>query len=211
MKKWDKKRNNLSFCGWALVFLSSAWNVGMTMTCNRCDVMNIMWRKTQKAQKSDKERRGDAEGGWGGGGGGAGGGEEKERERESVLSFGIQIHGGTPVFPFVPWTGSLLPFPRSDPLPNLPLSPLFPRVASSSKRPGKTGVPGEKPVSRMPWKPYDINLDEGFIAIKWALCAIWQETRSFSPCTIIHPIEVYRFLPGLMPLSLFGVTGVSDR
>ena len=38
--------------GWLsyVVFLSSACkNVGMTMTCNRCDVMNIMWRKTEMA------------------------------------------------------------------------------------------------------------------------------------------------------------------
>ena len=42
--------------GWAVVFLSSAWkNVGMTMTCNWCDVMNIMLRKTQMAQKSDRD------------------------------------------------------------------------------------------------------------------------------------------------------------
>ena len=51
----------LSFCG-----LFSAWKiVGMTM-CNRCDVMNIMWRKTEMEQKSDKERWRDS---WGGGGG----------------------------------------------------------------------------------------------------------------------------------------------
>ena len=31
---------------------------------------------------------------------------------------------------------------------------------------GKTGVPGGKPISRMQCKPYDINLDEGFTAIK---------------------------------------------
>ena len=31
------------FGGSYVVFLSSAWkNVGMTVTCNRCDVMNIM-------------------------------------------------------------------------------------------------------------------------------------------------------------------------
>ena len=36
--------------------LFSAWKiVGMTMTCNRCDVMNIMWRKTEMEQKSDRE------------------------------------------------------------------------------------------------------------------------------------------------------------
>ena len=31
---------------------------------------------------------------------------------------------------------------------------------------GKTGVPGRRPISRMQCKPYDINLDEGFTAIK---------------------------------------------
>ena len=31
---------------------------------------------------------------------------------------------------------------------------------------GKTGVPGGKLISRMQCKPYDINLDEGFTAIK---------------------------------------------
>ena len=37
------------------------------MTCNRCDVIDIIWRKTQMAQKSDSEK---GEGGGGGGGGG---------------------------------------------------------------------------------------------------------------------------------------------
>ena len=42
----------LSFCR-----LFNAWKiVGMTMTCNRCDVMNIMWRKTEMEQKSDRKR-----------------------------------------------------------------------------------------------------------------------------------------------------------
>ena len=31
---------------------------------------------------------------------------------------------------------------------------------------GKTRLPGGKPISRMQCKPYDINLDEGFTAIK---------------------------------------------
>jgi len=34
------------FCLSYIVFVSSAWrNVGMTMTCKRCDVINITWRK----------------------------------------------------------------------------------------------------------------------------------------------------------------------
>ena len=38
------------------ILVSSAWkNVGMTMTCNRCDVINIVWGKTHIAQKSDRE------------------------------------------------------------------------------------------------------------------------------------------------------------
>ena len=43
--------------------------VGMTVTCNRCDVMNIMWCKTEVEQKSDRER-------WRYGGGGGGGSAE---------------------------------------------------------------------------------------------------------------------------------------
>ena len=31
---------------------------------------------------------------------------------------------------------------------------------------GKPEYPGEKPISRMQCKPYDINVDEGFTAIK---------------------------------------------
>ena len=56
--------------------LFGAWKlIGMTMTCNHCDVMNIMWHKTEMEQKSDRKRWGDGEG------------RERERERESVLSF----------------------------------------------------------------------------------------------------------------------------
>ena len=46
--------------------LLGGWKIfSMTMTCNRCDVMNIMWGKTEMEQKSDRER-------WGDGGGGRG-------------------------------------------------------------------------------------------------------------------------------------------
>ena len=56
------------------LLFSACWkNVGMTVTCNRYGVMNIMWRK------NDRERWGD------------GGGAEEERERESVLNFGTDI------------------------------------------------------------------------------------------------------------------------
>ena len=58
----------LSFCS----LFGALKIVGMTMTSNRCDVMNIMWRKTEMEQKSDGER-------WDVGGG-------------RVLSFGIRIH-----------------------------------------------------------------------------------------------------------------------
>ena len=42
-EKWKKNLFWLSFYS-----LFGAWKiVGMTMTCNRCDVMNSMWRKTE--------------------------------------------------------------------------------------------------------------------------------------------------------------------
>ena len=72
--KWEAK-SVICFRSSYAVFLSSAWeNVGMTMMCNRCDVMNILWHKTQMAQKSDRER-------WAGGVGGG-------------MTFGIWILGG---------------------------------------------------------------------------------------------------------------------
>ena len=46
-EKWDGKLNHF-ICFWLryVVFMSSAWkNVGMT--CNRCDGLNVIWRKTQ--------------------------------------------------------------------------------------------------------------------------------------------------------------------
>ena len=51
-------KSKITYLVWLsyVVFPSSAWkNVSMTMTCNRCDVINIMWRKTKMAQKSDRE------------------------------------------------------------------------------------------------------------------------------------------------------------
>ena len=68
-----KMKKDLSCFG--LVFTACS------VTCNQCDVMNIMWHKTEMEQKSDRKRWGDGVGGGGGGG-----------ERASVLSFGIRIH-----------------------------------------------------------------------------------------------------------------------
>ena len=62
-EKSDEKRNNLSF------LVGPLCSCPRTRTCNRCDVMTIMWRKTQMAQKSDREKWGD------------GGGKKRERER----------------------------------------------------------------------------------------------------------------------------------
>ena len=57
VKRWrEKKRWKIRskakplICFWLsyVVFLSNAWkNAGTIMACNRCDVMNIRWRKTQ--------------------------------------------------------------------------------------------------------------------------------------------------------------------
>ena len=137
----------LSFCN-----LFGAWKtVGMTMTYNRCGVMNIMWRKTEMEQKSDRERCGD-EGGEEGGG--AEGERERERERERAcwaLEYGFMRTGKKEknVFWIRPWKR---------------------KKASNSKHPrgwmGKPESPGKKNISRIQCKPYDINLDEGFTAIK---------------------------------------------
>ena len=56
-EKWDEKRNNLSFLLSCVAFLSSAaWkNVGMTVTCNRCDARNIMWIKILCDFKKQKQ------------------------------------------------------------------------------------------------------------------------------------------------------------
>ena len=125
----------LSFCS-----LFSAWKiVGMTMTCNWCDVMNIRWHKTEMEQKSDRER-------WGDGG-------QKERERECVLSFGIWIHEKKEKEKNLFW---IRPWER--------------KKASNSKHPrgwmGKPEYLGGKNMNQIQCKPYDINLDEGFTAIK---------------------------------------------
>ena len=132
----------LSFCS-----LFGAWKiVGMTVTCNRCDVMNIMWRKTNGTEEWQRKVRR-----WGGGGG--------RRERESVLSFGIQIYekkqkknkrkNRQNLFWIWPWKS---------------------KKASNSKHPrgwmGKLEYLGGKNISWRQCKPYDINLVEGFTAIK---------------------------------------------
>ena len=79
---------------------------------------------------------------WGGGGGGGG-------ERASVLSFGICIHEKKDK--------------KIDPTLEKEKSFQFQTSLATN---GKTGVPGGKPISRMQCKPSDINLDEGFTAIK---------------------------------------------
>ena len=56
MKNEMKTKSFICFC-LSYVFLSSVLkNVGMTMTCYGCDVMNIMWHKIQMAQEREKER-----------------------------------------------------------------------------------------------------------------------------------------------------------
>ena len=122
----------LSFCS----LFGALKIVGMTMTCNRCDVMNIMWCKTEMEQKSEGER-------WDVCGGGGGGGR--------VLSFGIRIHEK-----------------KKQPIldPTLEKEEGF-QFQTSQGMNGKIWVPGGwKPISQMQCKPYDINLNEGFIVIK---------------------------------------------
>jgi len=53
-EKWDVKLIHWSFFGWAMS--SASKNARMTMSCNRCDVINSTWRKTQVAQKGDREK-----------------------------------------------------------------------------------------------------------------------------------------------------------
>ena len=75
-----RRRTMLSNCLWLryVVFVSSAWkNVGMTMTCNRCDVMNINRRKTKWHRNRRMTERNV---GWGGGGGGV-------RERGEITNY----------------------------------------------------------------------------------------------------------------------------
>ena len=68
-------RNEIFFLGWAVVFLSSAWkNVGMPVTCNRCDVMNSMWCETQLKWQRRVTEKGEEMGG--------GGGRRREQARE---------------------------------------------------------------------------------------------------------------------------------
>ena len=82
--KNDEKLNHLSVFGWAMLFLCCWNNADMTLTmmCNMCDVMNMIWCKIQMALKSDNKRLG------------VGGG----RKRETALSFGIDIYVCAAVF-----------------------------------------------------------------------------------------------------------------
>ena len=85
------------------------------------------------------------------GGGGEGEMKERESERESMLSFGIWIH-------------------EKKKRKKLVLDPTLEKEGfqfpTSQGMSGKTGLSREKNISWMQCKPYDINLDEGFIAIK---------------------------------------------
>ena len=121
-----------------LMFSVFRKNVGMAMTCNRYDVMNIMWRK------NDRERSGYG-----------GRAEEEEKERERVLSFGriYRGGGGGGVYIYIR-DESDLGRGRKLPVPNIP-----------GDEWGKPEYPGGKnTTSRMPWKY--INLDEGYNAVK---------------------------------------------
>ena len=130
--------------GFSFYSLFSVWKiVGMTMTCDKHAVMNIMWYKTEMEQKSDRETRGD-----GGGGGGAEGEREfwalqyefkrktKKKEEEKAPCFGSNHGKG-----------------RRLPIPNIP-----------GDEWENWNTQGKNPLARC--KPYDINLDEGFTAIK---------------------------------------------
>ena len=50
-------------------------NVGMTITCNECDLIDIIWCKTKIAQKSDREKKKEK---------GEGKGEMRERGAETA-------------------------------------------------------------------------------------------------------------------------------
>ena len=71
----EKMREKHIFFWLSFYRLFSAWKiVGMTMACNRCDVMNIMWRKTETGTEEwqRKVKR------WG-----RGAEREKERDRDT--------------------------------------------------------------------------------------------------------------------------------
>ena len=135
------------FFGCAVVFLSSAWkNVGMTVMCTRCDVMNIMWCKNKMEQKSTE--KGEEMGREGVG--------EGERERACwALEYGFigeKKNGGGGGGGGGGWSylgkGQL-------PVPNSPGDEW--KNQSTQRR---------KNISWMQWKPYDINLDECFTVMK---------------------------------------------
>ena len=62
----QNEKEKKTLLGFSFCRLFSAWKiVGMTMTYTRFDVMNIIWRKTEMEQKSDRERWRDGSGGGG--------------------------------------------------------------------------------------------------------------------------------------------------
>ena len=79
VKNNEKCQQRLILFWLSLCSLFGAWKiVGMTVTCNRCDVMNIMWRKTDGTEEWQRKVRTEMGGG--------------RRERGQLLSFGIQIY-----------------------------------------------------------------------------------------------------------------------
>ena len=74
----NEMRSKITSLFWlsCVVFLSSALeNVGMTMTCNRCEAQRKVW-----GWGGGRERERDRD-------------RDRDRERERALSFGIRIHG----------------------------------------------------------------------------------------------------------------------
>ena len=56
MKNKREKKSYVVFAKYCRLF--SVWkNAGMTMTCNRCDAMNIMWLKTEMEQECQSDNR----------------------------------------------------------------------------------------------------------------------------------------------------------
>ena len=52
---------------------------------------------------------------------------------------------------------------------------------------GKTGAHGaKKPISQMQWKPYDINLDEGFTAINLIKASGKQNNHTHKKREMLH-------------------------
>ena len=125
----------LFVCLFLVMFSVFRKNVGMAMTCNRYDVMNIMWRKNVRERSAYGGRA-----------------EEEEKERESAKLWTDLYGGGGGGGYIYIRDESDLGRGRRLPVPNIP----------EDER-GKPEYPGKKPTSRMPWKY--INLDEGYTAV----------------------------------------------